>query len=242
MGDTQQKEVAGLVAGLTVEDATKCNEILGRLRLVSNAASDSGFARALGLKQSSISTAKSRGMIPPSWIVNAANLFNVSSDWLIFGGDFKELLQQKAQLGLADDYVKIPRVATELAAGAGSFIDSVEVIEELAFRRDWLARKGQLKHFVVMTVYGDSMEPALHDKDIALINLSQIKPHTGHIYAVGHDDALFIKRLVCEPGRLIMRSDNSNYADIVLDYDNQAVMDKVKIIGRIVWWCHEEQT
>jgi hypothetical protein len=33
---------------------------------------------------------------------------------------------------------------------------------------------------------------------------------------------------------------NRNYADILLDYGNQALMDKVKIIGRAVWWCHDE--
>jgi len=78
-----------LVAGLTVEDATKSTEILGRLKLASNTKSDTDLARALGLKQSSISTAKTRGMIPSAWIVNAARLFNVSTDWLIFGERLK---------------------------------------------------------------------------------------------------------------------------------------------------------
>ena len=132
-------------------------------------------------------------------------------------------------------------MAVELAAGAGSFLDSKKVIEEIAFRRDWLAKKGQTKDLVVMTVGGTSMEPTLYDKDIALINLSQTKPITGHIYAVAHDEALYIKRLEEQPGRLIMRSDNRAYSDIVLDYDNQAIMDKVNIIGRAVWWCHEER-
>jgi len=142
---------------------------------------------------------------------------------------------------IKDDYVTVPRVAAELAAGAGSFLDSAEVIEELAFRREWLAHKGKIDELVVMNVWGDSMEPTLFDKDIALINLSRTKPHTGHIYAVAHDEALCIKRIVTEPGRLILRSDNSRYADVALNYDDQAKMDKVKIIGRAVWWCHDEK-
>ena len=28
--------------------------------------------------------------------------------------------------------------------------------------------------------------------------------------------------------------------DIVIDWDNQAVMDSVKVIGKVVWWCHDE--
>ncbi|MDR1045248.1 MAG: helix-turn-helix domain containing protein [Candidatus Adiutrix sp.] len=87
MTSSSKKPVVGLVAGLTLEDASACNDILGRLKQISNAKSDTGLAKALGLKQSSISTAKARGMVPSSWIVNASNLFNVSADWLIYGDE-----------------------------------------------------------------------------------------------------------------------------------------------------------
>ncbi|UQZ88809.1 hypothetical protein C4J81_06170 [Deltaproteobacteria bacterium Smac51] len=73
------------VAGLTVGDATACKDIIDRLRESASANSDRQLATALGLKLSSISTAKSKGIVHPSWIINAANLFGVSADWLIFG-------------------------------------------------------------------------------------------------------------------------------------------------------------
>jgi len=241
MTDYCEDQVAGSVAGLTAEDATVFEEIVTRLKEATNTKTDGELSLALGLKISAVSTARGRRVIPPAWVLNVSKSSNVSADWLAFGSDFYELTKQKSKPELADDYVKVPRVATELAAGAGSFLDSIEVVEELAFRREWLARKGNPKDLVVMTIYGDSMEPTLHEKDNALINLSQTKPHTGQIYAVGHDEALYIKRLVCEPGRLIMRSDNSRYTDIVLDFNNQAIMDKLKIIGRAVWWCHDER-
>lgn len=75
------------VAGLTSKDATACNEIIDRLKQVANVKSDTELARTLGLKQSSVSTAKSNGIIPPSWIVNATTLFDISSDWLIYGDE-----------------------------------------------------------------------------------------------------------------------------------------------------------
>ncbi|UQZ89180.1 hypothetical protein C4J81_08205 [Deltaproteobacteria bacterium Smac51] len=78
-------QATGLVAGLTKEDSAAAEAILDRLKQISNANSDSELASALGLKYSSVSSAKSRGMIPTAWIINTANLFGVSADWLIFG-------------------------------------------------------------------------------------------------------------------------------------------------------------
>ena len=98
MKEKRGKEVAGLVAGLTVEHATAFQDILGRLKRASDANSDAELADKLGLKRSSVSTAKTRKMIPPSWIINVSNLFNVSADWLIYG-DNKQTETPKNQLG-----------------------------------------------------------------------------------------------------------------------------------------------
>lgn len=97
MAVSGKKKVVGLVVGLTLEDTTACTEILGRLKLISNTKSDTALARVLGLKQSSISTAKARGMVPAAWIVNATNLFDVSADWLIYG-DKKSLEEAPKKL------------------------------------------------------------------------------------------------------------------------------------------------
>ena len=213
-----------------------------RIKQLRDKESRKSLADKLGVGQMTIVRYENNERLPDAdFIVKFCDLFNITTDWLIYGRNSKELPSSISQPEIADEYVKVPRVATELAAGPGSFLDSVEVIEELAFRREWLAHKGQLKDLVIMTIWGDSMEPTLHDKDVALINLAQTKPHTGHVYAVGHDEAVYIKRLVVEPGRLIMRSDNRDYSDIILAYDNQPLMDKVKIIGRAVWWCHDEK-
>ncbi|WP_321402628.1 helix-turn-helix domain-containing protein [Maridesulfovibrio sp.] len=79
------KQVAGLVAGLTEKDATAMNTFLERLKLATNAKSDSELARFMGLRQSAMSSAKSRGQIPASWLVNIAINCNISADWLLTG-------------------------------------------------------------------------------------------------------------------------------------------------------------
>lgn len=103
------QQVAGLVAGLTAEDATMAGSILDRLKHVANVNSDGALARALGLTQSSVSTAKSKGVVPPGWIINASNLFNVSADWLIYGDE----KGAKTQAPQADQTPAPAVVATE---------------------------------------------------------------------------------------------------------------------------------
>ena len=105
------KAVAGLVAGLTSEDATAFSEILNRIKQAANVGSDNAIARVLGLRQSSISTAKTRGSIPPSWIINASNLFNVSADWLIYGDEkHPEKAPEKTGVVVANQVESISQV------------------------------------------------------------------------------------------------------------------------------------
>jgi len=245
MKEHRGKQVAGLVAGLTSEDATACQEILGRLKCASGANSDAELADLLGLKRSSISTAKTRNMIPSSWIINTANLFNISSDWLIFGEHSKKEIALAetpgAETSESQRNAYIPLVDTELSAGPGSFWDSNKVIKLVEINIELIKFKGPLKDLVFMSVQGDSMVPTIAHQDLVLINLSQTIPYSGGVFAIAHDYGVYIKRLVCEPGRLIMRSDNRNYGDIVIDLRDEATLGLINIIGRAVWWCHDEK-
>ncbi len=65
--------------------ATKFDEVLGRLKQVVNVKSDTALAKALNLRQSSISTAKSRKQIPPVWLLRVSFEYGISLDWLVYG-------------------------------------------------------------------------------------------------------------------------------------------------------------
>jgi phage repressor protein C with HTH and peptisase S24 domain len=238
-------QVAGLVAGLTVEDATACEAILDRLKVVAGVNTDPQLASALGLEYSSISSAKTRNKVPTAWIINAANLFKISADWLIFGEQSKNekalAVTPGAEVSESQRTASIPLVDTELSAGAGSFWDSKTVLKHVEINIELIKFKGPLKDLVFMSVKGDSMVPTIAHQDLVLINLSQTTPYSGGVFAVAHDYGIYIKRLVCEPGRLIMRSDNRNYDDVVVDLHDEAALGLFKIIGRAVWWCHDEK-
>ena len=80
------------------------------------------------------------------------------------------------------------------------------------------------------------MEPELKDGDTVLINESQKNILAGAVYAVGVDDTIMVKRLEKLPNKLVLLSDNKNYAPIFLTGDE---IQNVVVIGKIIWVCRE---
>lgn len=60
-------------------------DVLERMKLVTNTTSDTAFAKSIGIRQSSVSAAKERQSIPPTWAIQIAEEYGVSLDWLMFG-------------------------------------------------------------------------------------------------------------------------------------------------------------
>lgn len=59
--------------------------ILNRMKSAINAKSDTELGSKMGLKQSAISSAKTRGQIPAAWVVSMAQDHGISADWLLSG-------------------------------------------------------------------------------------------------------------------------------------------------------------
>jgi hypothetical protein len=61
------------------------NGILDRLKQAMGVSTDTALAKALGIKQGSISGAKMKGSIPARWIIGTAEATGVHADWLLTG-------------------------------------------------------------------------------------------------------------------------------------------------------------
>lgn len=214
------------------------DERLARLLVACGAKNDSELARILNIKPQSITSARRRKQFPPAWVEEIALKYDVSSDWLFFGkGAMRRNEDSRATKEGDPDLVMVPKVRARLSAGGGSLETSAEVKARYAFRREWIRAKGQPAKMVLMDVAGDSMEPDIRDKDVVLIDQSQADVIAGAVYAVGIDDAVLIKYLDKEPGKLILRSANERYRSIEVDMKDES--QNVRIIGRVVWWCRE---
>lgn len=225
-----------MVAGLSMEDATYL-DVFERLKIAASATSDQELAVKLGLSKQSIADARSRKTVPPAWIPKAAQLFGVSTDWLFFGGQHLDALKNTGlSQACCDVELKlIPMAEARLSAGNGSLEVNGDCERSYAFRMDFLLRKGNPDKMVLMRVAGDSMQPEIMDGDVVLLDQSKTNIIPGRIFAVGFEEAIYLKRIDMIPGKVILKSVNEEaYPPIELDMRGD-MAEFFRVIGKVIW-------
>lgn len=146
------------------------------------------------------------------------------------------------------DYAHIPLHDAHLAAGGGYDNASEHVIEQLAFRRDWLTKMNIAASAAVLArVHGDSMMPTIAPGDVVLIDTNKREPplrtpnphevrQRAPIFALRGEDGAQVKRLLRPaPDQLMIISDNPDYLPQIGKLTERA---ETEIIGKVVWWGH----
>lgn len=163
------------------------------------------------------------------------------------GTDYDAMLERGRELlrgtsGLSSvvcqetEFMTVPMVRAKLSGGGGSFETEGEVVGYYAFRTDFLSRKGAPDSMVLFQVAGHSMSPVLENGDTVLVDQSQNDIIPGHIYAVGIDDTVVVKRIEIEPGVMILKSENPEYGKFDVPTHESA---NLRVIGRVVWSARE---
>ncbi len=107
----------------------------------------------------------------------------------------RDLEDQQAQAGIADDGDFIGVTPVTPAGGSGAVVDDERITGALKFRRDWLRKHGLNAHECrVLQVMGESMEPTLVDGASILVNLARQRRRARRIYVVRTEDGLIVKR------------------------------------------------
>lgn len=217
-----------------------CPDVLSRLMRALDARSDAELARALGISPQSVSGARRRGEVPPAWVQSCAERTGCNAHWLFFGQGPMYLPDPAEEAGRtgADgpevEMITIPLVEARLSAGTGSLEVNAGAEGGHAFRGDFLRRKGNPRRMVLMRVSGDSMVPEIFDNDLVLLDQGQTEISPGRLYAVGFEDAIYIKRIDMLPGKIILRSVNPAYAPVTLDLRGDCA-EQFRVIGRVLW-------
>jgi phage repressor protein C with HTH and peptisase S24 domain len=136
------------------------------------------------------------------------------------------------------DFAPVHRLNARLSAGHGAQNGDPAVLETMAFRRDWLAKMNvDPAAAVLVKVIGNSMQPGLHDGDLALVDTTQRPIRSGHVYAFTDIDAqTLVKRIDTLDGEgLLLRSDNPDFPPIVRLGEDA---NRVIVHGRVVWSGH----
>lgn len=198
-----------------------------------NLTSLSELAGILKVNRSSITQARKKDSVPANWLLELFRQHGLNPDWLV-GGQGPERIKYENETG--NTFYPVPKVQARLCAGAGSFEVDGRIEGYYSFRSKWLRHKGVAGSMVLMDVFGNSMTPEIKDGDTVLIDQSQKDIIAGTIYAVGIEDTIMVKRIEKHPRKLVLLSDNKEYAPIFLR-DNE--IEDVRIIGKVLWVCRE---
>ncbi|GAB1254636.1 LexA family transcriptional regulator [Desulfovibrio falkowii] len=221
-----------------MENTKSFNARFARIQEAAKAANDSDLARILGIHPSSVGAAKKRLQIPTGWIEKVAEDFGVSADWLFFGVQRGKEETSKCKIITPECDVElklIPMAEARLSAGNGSLEVSGDHERSYAFRMDFLQRKGNPDKMVLMRVAGDSMQPEIMDGDVVLLDQSKTSIIPGRIFAVGFEEAIYLKRIDMTPGKVILKSVNEEaYPPIELDMRGD-MAEFFRVIGKVIW-------
>lgn len=205
-----------------------------RIKQVRGKIAQDAFAVSIGVSRGSLSAYERDENQPPADILREiCAKYNVSADWLLLGS---ELIVPPSAPALGDvDLKLIPMAEARLSAGNGSLEVSGDHDRSYAFRMDFLLRKGNPDKMVLMRVAGDSMQPEILDGDVVLLDQSKKDIIPGRIFAVGFEEAIYLKRIDMVPGKVVLKSVNETaYPPIELDVRGDMAA-QFRVIGKVVW-------
>ena len=213
-----------------------------RLKMVRGNLSQAEFSKRLGIPQVTLGNYE-RDRNEPKFetLKKICSLLGIRADWLLFGvgsmtdgADSQSLAKSVCDV----DLIMVPMVEARLSAGTGSLQVDGDIERSYAFRSDFLHRKGNPANMVMMRVEGDSMEPEIMNDDVVLLDQSKKDIRAGRIFAVGFEDAIYLKRIDKLPGKLVLKSVNPAYQPVELDIRGQNG-DAFRVIGQVIW-CGRE--
>jgi phage repressor protein C with HTH and peptisase S24 domain len=132
------------------------------------------------------------------------------------------------------DLVQIMKVRLKVQAGITGFQVEPEHYDgdTQGVPRKWLIREGLSQDALLsIVVKGESMEPALYDGDVIVVNTRDTKLVDGAVYVVNYEGEAVVKRMVRDAGQWWLSSDN---ADQRKYHRKQCKGAECIVIGRVV--------
>lgn len=164
-------------------------------------------------------------------LAELARVLRASPEWLLTGD---EKHAPDAESDLNHHYERVRRAKFKLEAGICGY--TVEFSDDddappIVFRAEWLQRnKLRADKLIAMKVSGSSMEPGLWDGDTVVVNLADVTPQDGVVFAVNYEGQCVIKRLRRDAGQWFLASDNSDKRL----YPDKRCDEAASILGRVV--------
>lgn len=213
------------------------------LRMIHLYDTDEEIEQEIGRSMKQLGRYIDSGDLPLSVLASMSKHSLTPMDWLLATqeeysnqlSEASEQVGQKVSSVTAENFAFIPRLDVSASAGNGSVAMSEEADGMLAFRAEWLRRRGiNPKMASALTANGDSMEPTIRDGDTLLVDRSIDRVKDNGIYVVVIGGLLVVKRVhTSMDGSITLLSENSVYPPETVKGD--AVNDLV-FAGRVMWF------
>jgi len=218
------------------------DEVWERVTSATELKTQSDLADFLGLRQATISDYKKKNQFNANWAIKICDKFSLSVHWLLTGEGPKGrefLVMDRREPYAPEDaslYVYVPRYDVRAAAGPGMDIQSEYIVDYLAFKKEWIHSRLHVspQNLVLINVSGDSMEPALYDDDLILVDTGVTDYKNDALYVLNLGGELQVKRIQYVPGGdLVIKSDNPYYGSFTAKGDQKEFLI---IVGQVVWF------
>ncbi len=172
-------------------------------------------------------------------LATLAGVVECDPGWLLTGKkaeNKRNLRITSGQTGSAmGDFILVP--CYNISSGQDSIIHSEQIVDHLAFKATWVHRElgADPESLLLIHSMGDAMEPTIRSGDLLLIDRSKSKIKGDGIYLISQEGGLMVKRVEWLLGgsSAIIRGDNTAVSrEQTL---SSTEMEKLHILGRIVW-------
>lgn len=147
------------------------------------------------------------------------------------------VIEVKGPEGLAGrgEFVLLPRYEVRAGAGGGQVVHSEQVVDHLAFKRDWVLQRLRRDpaDLILIEASGDSMADKIRHGDLLLVDTGVDRIHDHAIYALNIGGELMVKyvqRLVAGGCRIF--SENTKYPPE--DLTDQK-LNELQVVGQVIW-------
>ena len=136
---------------------------------------------------------------------------------------------------MAGQFIFVPQYDLK-TAGTGDNIQSSQIVDHLAFKKDWVLADLKIdpSRLMLVSAVGDSMEPTVRTGDLLLVDRSPESPLEDGIYLIQIEQGLSVKRLERRvDGSVTVRGDNPKASKEELLSKKE--LARLKNIGKVVW-------
>lgn len=147
---------------------------------------------------------------------------NISINWFFFNQLPESLIENTS------NYIILKYQKNIIGSAGGGAINYEINPEPLIIDKQLLNHiNSSYKYTEVLHVFGESMEPDIKDGSLIFVDKSKKDINNKDIYLINTIDGVFVKSIKVNNDKVILKSNNLNYKDLVFN------INKIVVIGKV---------